>query len=182
MIVAGIGSRQTPPDILKVMFWIGEAIMENEGDILRSGGAPGADQAFEGGTAASMLRGEVYIQKHTEIFLPWASFEKDNRSWILPRLTEPATWAYEIAAEFHPRWGYLKHGVRRLHARNVHQVLGPTLDSEASDAIVCWTPDAKGGGGTGQAIRIAEARDVPVYDLADEETLFDVCGQFGIRH
>lgn len=180
MIYAGIGSRETPPDVLKLMFWLGELILNEEGSTLRTGGAPGADQSFEAGAAASMLRSEGYIQKHTEIFLPWASFEKDNRSWILPRLTEPAEWAYEIAAEYHPRWSYLKPAVRRLHARNVHQVLGPSPDSPITDAVLCWTPGASGSGGTGQAIRIAGGYGVEVFDLADWDMCWDVCDSFQI--
>jgi len=44
----GIGSRACPPEILGVMFMLGEALAE-QGWILRSGAAPGADSAFEQG-------------------------------------------------------------------------------------------------------------------------------------
>ncbi|HRY03076.1 MAG TPA: hypothetical protein P5256_08115, partial [Beijerinckiaceae bacterium] len=40
--------------------------------------------------------------------------------------------------------------------------------------VICWTKDARGGGGTGQAIRLARAHGVPVFDLADPQTLASV--------
>jgi hypothetical protein len=33
--------------------------------------------------------------------------------------------------------------------------------------VVCWTPGARGRGGTGSAIRLARSREIPVHDLAD---------------
>jgi hypothetical protein len=65
-------------------------------------------------------------------------------------------------------------------SRNVHQVFGPTQTSALSDCVICWTKRARGGGGTGQAIRIANAFDIPVYDLADDEVLLEVAESFGI--
>lgn len=180
MIWAGIGSRETPADILKEMFWIGEALCE-DGSTLRTGGAPGADQACEGGYAACMSKGETFIQEHAEIYLPWASFESGNRSWIEPKLTEAADWAYEIAAEYHPSWIYLKQGAKRLHARNVHQILGATQDGPVTDTVICWTKGARGGGGTGQALRIAKGYDVPIFDLADPEQRKEILEELGIH-
>ena len=49
--------------------------------------------------------------------------------------------------------------------RNGCQVLGLNLDDPV-DAVVCWTKDGKGGGGTGQAIRIAKSRNIPIFDIA----------------
>ncbi|MBB6125422.1 DUF736 family protein [Sphingobium subterraneum] len=48
--------------------------------------------------------------------------------------------------------------------RNVFQVLGPVLDAPA-DFVLCWTADGEASGGTGQAIRIAAAHGVPVYNF-----------------
>lgn len=181
MIFTGIGSRETPKEILQKMFWIGEILCIEEWT-LRSGAAPGADSAFEAGYAACTLWGEAKIQSVAEIYLPWKSFQSDERSWIEPKLTEPQPEAYEIAARFHPRWTYLSYGAKALHARNVHQVLGPDVANPIfSDCVICWTKDAKGGGGTGQALRIAEHYEISIYDLADPEQLADVCSELQIR-
>lgn len=42
------------------------------------------------------------------------------------------------------------------------------------DFVVCWTKEAKGGGGTGQALRIARDRGIAVYDLDDDNALDDI--------
>lgn len=47
-IYTGIGSRETPPDILELMTKIAR-FMFKQGFTLRSGGADGADSAFEAG-------------------------------------------------------------------------------------------------------------------------------------
>jgi len=68
-----------------------------------------------------------------------------------------------IAAIYHPYWNNLSYGAKKLLARNVYQVLGYDLQTPSS-FIVCWTKDGKGSGGTGQAIRIAKAYGIPVFD------------------
>jgi hypothetical protein len=76
-----------------------------------------------------------------------------------------------MASRFHPAWASLRAGVRPLHARNCHQVLGADLTSPAR-FVLCWTPDGsldgrgRRVGGTGQALRIAHHYGVPVFNLA----------------
>lgn len=147
---AGIGSRKTPPHILDDMRSIATR-MSQRGYILNSGGASGADTAFEQGADPRM----------TQIFLPWRGF--NGRS---SPLTPPSLETYTIAKQFHPNWERLSPAVRRLMARNVHQVLGKTLD-EPVEIVICWTPEGRGGGGTGQAIRIAHHYGIRVVDLAN---------------
>lgn len=146
---AGIGSRQTPAQMLAFMSKIA-ARLEAIGYILRSGGADGADSAFEAG---------VTDPAHAQIFLPWRGF--NGRSG---QFTGAPPAAYEMAENFHPNWDACSRGARALHARNCQQILGPQLDSPV-DFVVCWTPGGSGSGGTGQAIRLARASEIPVYDL-----------------
>ena len=157
----GIGSRSTPTNILDFMRDLANVLQQSF--ILRSGGAPGSDLAFEYSVA----------HENKNIFLPWKGFN-DNTS----QLYMPSQKAFEIAEQYHPYWKNMKPAVRKLMARNVHQVLGIHLD-KPSDFLVCWTPDGAVGestitdstGGTGMAIRIAEAYKVPVYNLNNKETL-----------
>lgn len=155
---AGIGSRRTPAEILDLMEQIAYWLADEDGMVLRSGHAPGADQAFESGAEAA--------GGDTEIFLPWKGFEGNVE---LPRgcavLTDPTADAYGIAAALHPVWERLGRGARALMARNCHQVLGASLDDPAR-FVLCWTPRAAVTGGTGQALRLAEQYDVPIYNLA----------------
>lgn len=164
MIYTGIGSRETPYEITKVMFTIAHELATHDWT-LRSGHAEGADQAFERG--AKQAKGAM------EIYLPWDGFEGARANhgknttqeyWVpseLPMYEE----AEQIAAMFHPRWDLCKQGARKLHTRNVYQVVGRSLE-EKSDLVICWTKDGKGGGGTGQALRIAEYLEIPIFDLA----------------
>ena len=43
-------------------------------------------------------------------------------------------------------------------------LLGEALDRPV-DAVVCWTAGGRSEGGTGMAIRIAEDRGIPVFNL-----------------
>ena len=151
----GVGSRETPDDVLKLMVDVAKRLRES-GYVLRSGHAPGADQAFEKGAG-----------DQAEIYLPWKDFEVRvkiaENAFVMPA---PARAAFPIAAEHHPNWEWMRPGVRNLHARNVHQVLGVNLN-DPSDFLICWTPEASGEGGTGQAIRVARANAVLVFDLGD---------------
>lgn len=138
------------------------AALAARGYTLRTGGAAGADQAF--------LEGAGGPSGQVELFLPWPGF----RGWRARpgmRLFERATpEAYRLAEQYHPNWRNLRHAVKSLHARNVHQVLGAALDDPVR-FVLCWTPDGSGSGGTGQAIRIAQDRSIPVFDLAEARAL-----------
>lgn len=158
---AGIGSRETPPKILDLMECIASRFARF-GWTLRSGRAPGADQAFE--------RGAWNASGTAQIFVPWEKFELESELFqpIIPA-GRNLDAAIEIAKQFHPAWDKLTQGAQKLMARNSMQILGPELDAPVS-AVVCWTPKASGSGGTGQAIRIAKAHGIVVYDLGDDMT------------
>ena len=157
----GVGSRETPAEICKLFHWLGEAFA-NEGWTLRSGCAPGADTAFESGAKSAMARCPM-----PEFYLPWPGFEeRGNDGWQY--VTDPQPEALDIAAQFHPAWDRCKQGARKLHARNVHQVLGKDVTNPVlSKFLICWTPEASGSGGTGQALRIAKHYGVQIFDAGD---------------
>ena len=69
-----------------------------------------------------------------------------------------------------------------MHTRNVYQVVGATLEDK-SDLVICWTKDGKRQGGTGQALRIADYLDIPIFDLAvcNEKQILDYVN-YGILH
>lgn len=159
MYYAGIGSRKTPEKVLRQIGRIA-ATLAKQGYTLRSGRAPGADLAFE--------KGAYMAQGNAEIYLPWAAFQ-ENKGLFIPKLYEAEDWAWEVAERYHPRWKYLKFGAKMLHARNVHQIYGPTNKSELSKFVICWTKDGKETGGTAQAMRIARALEIPIYNLATDE-------------
>ncbi len=152
----GIGSRETPEEILAIMRAIARMLYERN-YTLRSGGAPGADQAFEYGTPAMAL---------SEIFLPWPGFE--GKTDTLGLTTAQIGAARSLAEKYHPNWEACKEGARKLHTRNVMQILGHDCESPTK-FVVCWTRDGKSSGGTGQALRIADDKKIPIYNLHDPE-------------
>ena len=146
---AGIGSRKTPKDVLKKMKVLGFVFAE-AGYTLRSGGADGADTSFEQGCKAA---GGKY-----EIFLPWKGFNK-NESDLYP----PSPAAFDMAKKFHPAWERLTHAGKKLHSRNCHQVMGKDLNSPVY-FVVCYAE----GGGTEQALRIARAAKIQIFNMAKD--------------
>lgn len=151
-IYTGIGSRETPSDVLDLMREIAKT-MEFKRWVLRSGGAPGADSAFESGANS----------RYSEIFLPWKRFNGNSSP-----LFRPTVEAFEMASAFHPAWAKCSRGARALHARNCHQVLGLDLKTP-TNLVICWTKDGLGGGGTGQALRIAKHHGILIHDLGLSE-------------
>lgn len=148
-----IGSRSTPQPILDLMFDIAARLGE-DGWILRSGGADGADSAGESGANS--------VGGLTEIYLPWKGF--NGRSSDL----YPPTFDAKLrASRIHPGWDRLSQGAALLHARNVHQILGKNLRIP-TQFVICWTPGGKPIGGTRTAIVLAEENNIPVYNLAVE--------------
>lgn len=167
---AGIGSRSTPDYILNLMSAIAVHLAKL-GWHLRSGGAEGADAAFELG--ASQVT-DVGMAQNRTIYLPW---DGAPGAFTYVGSEEEFAAAAQIASRHHPNWFRLGRGARRLQTRNVFQVLGHTL-AVRSSFVVCWTPDgAERGvdtsistGGTGQAIRIADANGIRVFNLKNMET------------
>jgi hypothetical protein len=150
------------------MCHLGQALAR-QGWLLRTGGAEGADEAFVLGSETDLIDlkgpgGDV------QIFLPWATFQGwRERGKTEGRVFEdPTPEAFEMAAEYHPAWNFLKQGARKLHARNMHIMLGWELDDPV-DLVICWTPEAKVTGGTGQALRVADDLDIKVWNLANPE-------------
>lgn len=165
---AGIGSRETPVGVMEYMKEIA-SILAKRGWVLRSGGAPGADQAFEAGCD------EVNGQK--EIYLPWKGFEKNPSP-----LYQHREWTEAIASKYHPIWDGLSQGMKKLHSRNVCQIMGRHIGAPKSKLVICWTPDGceshekrrSKTGGTGQAISIAsDYAKVPVVNLFHADTAWD---------
>jgi len=163
----GIGSRDTPGNLKNFVELTPLSILRRWGYFLakvnltlRSGGADGADLAFE--TGCDLAEGDK------EIYLPWKGFNNsDSQKFYIP------PEAFEIAGDIYgATWRYQKQAVKKLMARNMMQVMGIGLD-EPSLFVLCWTPDGcatkeartKKTGGTGQAIAYADEMGIPVFNI-----------------
>lgn len=159
----GVGSRETPDDILTVMQDLAFKLARR-GYVLRSGGADGADTYFEWGA--------LLADADMEIYLPWSGFNNHvhnpNKGYFLPDLYEGGK-AFKIASEIHPAWDKLTQGAKRLHSRNVYQVLGHDLETP-SNFLVCYAKPVGDSvsGGTRTAFELAKKLNVPVVNLYHE--------------
>ena len=149
---AGIGARATPDAVLADMGVIA-GWLARSGWHLSSGGADGADSAFAGGAP---------VDQRT-IWLPWRGYNGHRGSDCRVLSAAAMAACIGIAAPLHPAWERCSPAVRKLHARNA-AVLGLTLDRPV-DAVVAFTAEGRIERGTGMAIRIAEDRGIPVFNL-----------------
>lgn len=145
---AGVGSRETPLLVQQRMTEIA-ARLSSLGYVLYSGGAEGADSAFEQGADQKI------------IFLPWDNFNGRKVNGV-DYVQPPGN--IELVEKYHPNVFALGGRARALMSRNSYQVLGQDLNSPV-EFVLCWTKDGKATGGTGQAMRIAEANGIPVFNF-----------------
>jgi len=154
MTYAGVGSRQTPKNIMEEMTKLAKEL-ESKGYTLRSGHAEGADLAFEEGVV--------------------------HKKEIFPGTKTTGTREHTIAREIHPAPYALDKTknpsfVWNLMARNTNQIFGKDLDVPV-DFVIAWTPDALEdykersieSGGTGQAIEMASRKGIPVINMANPD-------------
>jgi hypothetical protein len=115
--------------------------LAHQGYTLRSGGALGADTAFERGADHARGAKEIYRTVHAT-----------------PK-------AMALAKSIHPNWSACSQYARQLHARNCFQVLGQDLNDPVQ-FVLCWTPNGEPVGGTRTAIVLAQRNGIPVLNLA----------------
>lgn len=153
---AGIGSRETPKDVCLLMTAIAKRLA-SLGYTCNSGGADGADAAFE--------RGAVI---NRQIFLPWDGFNGRNiqnltklhgeGSYLVPPFNG------DLVRKYHPKPDALSDAGWKFMSRNSYQVLGKDLKTPV-EFVLCWTKDGKASGGTGQALRIAKDHNIPIFNF-----------------
>lgn len=162
----GVGSRECPVDILSLIECVAYKL-SREGWTLRSGGAEGADNAFE--------EGDYWEQGRCEIYIPWNGFnqrfQEHDDGYIVASSLSNYSRATEIAETIHPAWDKLSQGAKTLHTRNVYQVLGKDLNTP-SKFLMCWAKPTKNGvsGGTNTAYTLARQRGVSCFNLYDKQT------------
>jgi len=181
-VIATIGARDTPAHILEIMEEVGYSLAKM-GRMIHSGGAVGADKAFQIGVERFCRENGISPCERQRIFLPenyFKGLKHDEKRGIysFPRSTrysEAVSMAKRVylnpkAARNWPEW------MSNLMGRNCLQALSEDLSTPVS-AIICWTKDGsidgskKSSGGTGQALRLAKKFNIPVFNLANEHQL-----------
>ena len=197
MIYTLIGSRETPPEILTLMtkFAYKAAL---QGYTVRSGGAGGADTCAEEGVLQYLKDYNQYskvAEDLMEIYLPWKDFNSRNSNdygyYTLPFMSNRFQ-AEDVAKEIHPKWKLeerikkgeveqpknwkpMSQGAKKLHTRNIYQVLGKDL-ATPSRFILCYGESEKKGsvipkGGTRSACVLGQQHNVEIFNLYLEEHL-----------
>ena len=171
---AGIGSRRTPDAVLVAMADLAESLGQ-AGCILSTGGADGADRAFETGA----LRTDAPVTVHA----PWSGYSgyrpgREPETDIDVRVPRPADTLRDepyadIARRHHPAWERCGRGARALFVRNVAILAGALgADGEALPvlAAVAYTPNGlatgRDAGGTGHTLRIAAELGIPAVNVS----------------
>jgi len=171
---AGVGSRRTPPEILAAMSDIAQTLGD-AGIALSTGGADGADKAFETGA----LRTDGPVTVHA----PWPGYNgyrpgRDPETLVDVVCPDAAdairgrTYA-ELAREHHPYWHRCSPGARALFVRNV-SILDRALDDDGATlpvrAVIAYTPNGlpvgREAGGTGHTLRTAASLGIPCVNLS----------------
>ena len=163
----GVGSRDTPPEFLALIKQYAK-ILDKKGFTLRSGGARGADSAFES------------VSNNKEIYFPSNNSKIDNNTYFFSesKLNE---WKYMLDYYYlGPR--IKKEYTKNLHARNIAQVLGFDVDSP-SFFLICYTPDGlenlnytPNSGGTRTAIFVAYKHNIPIFNIKNK------CSRDNLEH
>ena len=153
---AGIGSRETPREVCMYMTAIAKQLAKL-GYTCNSGGADGADSAFEKGAVVNR-----------QIFLPWDGFNKRNveslnklhgeGSYLVPPFKP------HLVRKYHPKHDALSDAGWKFMSRNSYQILGKDLNTPV-EFVLCWTRDGKASGGTGQALRIAKDHNIQIFNF-----------------
>lgn len=156
---AGIGSRETPYHILKIMSRL-SILLEDYDYILRSGGATGADYAFEKNVSSK------------NIYLPDREFNgktEDNNQYIyIDQSNQPDFDNAYDSLKLHPIGFKLSQNAKKYMIRNYFQICGHN-NLPNSEFVICWTPNASYSGGTAQAMRLANKLNIPIFNLADNK-------------
>ena len=171
---AGVGARRTPDAVLAAMADLAETL-GRAGCVLSTGGADGADRAFETGA----LRTDAPVTVHA----PWSGYNgyrpgREAESDIDVRLPGPADGIHGrayvgLARRHHPAWERCGRGARALFVRNV-AILGGALGGDGVRlpvlAVVAYTPnglaDGREAGGTGHTLRVARELGIPAVNVS----------------
>ena len=172
MYYAGIGSRETPVELKETMKNLGACLSEN-GYILRSGNARGADKWFSDGCDK--------VNGNSEIFLPFKDFGGGHKHSILINNKNLLREATEIMKSIKPKSYTWNSKNTPYHRRNVFQILGVNLNTPV-DFVICYTNTGSETeydvinrhetSGTSMAIVLADRLDIPVINMYNDGWLY----------
>ena len=156
-LISGLERTQTPPEMLGAMTELARGL-ERTGWHLHSGGADGADTAFENGTTRA----------GRTVYLPWKGYNDRTGDECVTLTNSEQSHAQGVVSKYHGAWQRCSRGARALHGRN-HAIihgLGHAAADRRVDAVICWTPGGATQGGTATGMKMARTAGIPVLNLA----------------
>lgn len=171
MRYAGIGSRETSPELLKEMTKAA-AYLDSLGYTLQTGftyksketglDEEGADKAFSDGSKNKILFGPSGIRE-----------TKDGKTVSRVYDKSVTEKTYQVVDELHPAPERLTPGAKKLMSRNTNQIFGENLDSTV-DFVLFYAKENPSNpmrpqGGTGQAVEMARRKGIPTINMADAD-------------
>jgi Macro domain. len=163
---AGVGSREIDEYATAQIEQTICPMLHDLGFVLSTGDATGADSIFYKAFKGKSVRYAPAYRKPKPGIIVVGEFDKNY------------SVAEDIAASTHPSWRWLPDSYKKLHTRNVFQILSRNVNDPV-EFVICWTPDGaekanqttKKTGGTGTAIRIASTFGVPVFNLYNADAI-----------
>ena len=151
-IITIIGSRETPKEVLNNMRNIARWCAL-KGVVVRSGKAGGADAAAIYGCMDAVATGRPIGQP--EMYVPWGGFGEQSMVSTWDIVLGDNKQAEEIAKSIHPAWERCSQGAKKLHTRNIGQILGKDLKTP-TDVVLYYCKEKHGmpTGGTATAVKL----------------------------
>jgi hypothetical protein len=153
--VAIIGTREPDENQISLATQASE-LFSFQGFIIHTGAADGIDSISMANARIPAVH-ERESDQTLEVYLPWHGYNRNvtpaHAKVIVYDRKLHVEWT-ESVEKYHPAFGKLTFGAKALHARNFGIVKDVNL--------VLAFPDEKGGGGTGQGIRVAKSLGIKV--------------------
>lgn len=175
-MITCVGPRKITPNEERVVYLIGRWLFSN-GFGIRSGLAVGSDINFYNGYLSKAREEIVKFNKSdlngkVEMYVPkfkdWQR-KPDAFTYCPP---EEVIWeeCLTIASDIHPNWEACDDYARRLHGRNIPQVLGRDLKSPSKALVTCVKEISTGRrlGGTNTAYNLAYKRNIAIINVYNE--------------
>lgn len=175
MFYAGIGSRETPQEVLDTMTKVA-TYLESLGYTLNTGktfkARPSTDPRYQKQYEERLAFSKKYDGK------VGLDEEGADRAFSLGATkknlfgvdTPIGTKEMQVMEEIHPNPNALKEGAKKLMARNTNQVFGANLDTPV-DFVLFYAKETdnplRPKGGTGQAVEMARRKGIPTINMAD---------------
>lgn len=145
------GNMEIGMKVKNILVEIGRVLALN-GYTLRSGGAPGAESAFEEGCDS--------VGGKKEIYLPFEGYNNKTTGVVTDMTNEEE--AIKIAQRYYLLWFKLSNKVKQMLTRYSWAVLGRNLDDPVDFVIAYIREDGKT---TEQVVRVANGSNITVYNI-----------------